>query len=284
MKKIFVLVAVLVFIVAGVGFAQKANGQSLSLWERLMTPNTELGSINQAAQVISATNAVKVDTESPSPVTSGCGNTLTPTGKINETLRCDGRSWVAAKNLLNDGTNLGLGVALDRRFKLNIRSNSTGATVYGLNEGEGMGVMGFSSNSVGVQGVSSGTTEGAVGVYGEGQIGVGGFNGARGDGSSGIAVKAVVPNFGRGFFQEGYGATNIFEGDLKIGGNHPDILGVDLYVDGGIKMLAHEGGAPVCNVQSRGTFYILGGGEDEKDVVQVCAKDENNQLAWRVLW
>ncbi len=112
MKKIFVLVAVLVFIVAGVGFAQKANGQSLSLWERLMTPNTELGSINQAAQVISATNAVKVDTESPSPVTSGCGNTLTPTGKINETSRCDGRSWVAAKNLLNDGTNLGLGVAL----------------------------------------------------------------------------------------------------------------------------------------------------------------------------
>ncbi len=42
------------------------------------------------------------------PPRSACARTPMPAGLINQTVRCDGQSWVAAPNLLNNGINVGV--------------------------------------------------------------------------------------------------------------------------------------------------------------------------------
>lgn len=183
----------------------------------------------------SPSSGATTDVESePAPLTGGCGRTLTPLGLKNQTIRCDGTNWVAAKNLLNDATNVSIGADLPDAHTLTkflVSSNYARPTITGMNMNSGEGVQGYSSSGTGVSGITAGVGDNAVGVKGDGPIGVYGIGDVRGGG--GIAVKAQTDS-GFGFYQVGQNSRNYFEGGLIVGGDSSnngsakvDVLGVD---------------------------------------------------------
>jgi|CXWK01.1.fsa_nt_gi hypothetical protein len=258
MKKIFGLMAVLGLVGIISVFVQPNNAHALNFWERLMTPNSELRGLDQTAATVNAVKMEVVDVDTtkvkilsldelapepePSPVTSGCGQTTTPLGKINETIRCDGRNWVAASNLLNSGTNvaIGAGVSSSATHKFSVLSDYIKSSIHGSNIGDGTGVSGVATAGNGVVGSSQSTTGGA-GVLGQSivsnsGIGVSGIaggpnsvgvvgvvGGSDSNSNSAIAVKAQVNPFrdggaGYGFYQgDNINAKNYFSGRLGIG-------------------------------------------------------------------
>lgn len=257
---------VLAFVVAIGAFAEKANGQGMSLWERLMTPNNELRGLNQTAATVNAT-AVKttagVDTTykaieldyvvpepelAPAPVTGGCGQTMTPFGKINETIRCDGRNWVAANNLLNNGVNVGVGTNPDARMKLNINAGTlTGilvrsaaaltsgqSSITGSNTSDGMGIFGVSDHGIGVLGQGETGVKGeSFSVNGNGVIG-------RAEGNAVVGVRGLSDNDnGYGVVGEntggGIGVKGVSDSAQGIGVNGTANSGVGVKGTGGDK-------------------------------------------------
>ncbi len=200
---------------------------------------------------------------------TGCRRTLTPTGTTNQTIRCDGRNWVASSSLLNDGANVSVGAlstnSLIRLYVQAVRdiaiagltTSDTQASVIASNEGAGPGlsatsragngVIGFSAGQykAAVQGTSEITNRG-IGVQGEAQ-GEDSF-GIRGETNNGTGTYGVsesgtgvvgktrtgtavraISESGYGFFQTGESAKNYFEGRLGIGGENAQIK---LYVIG----------------------------------------------------
>lgn len=56
-----------------------------------------------------------------------------------------------------------------------------------------------------------------------------------------------------------------------------------LEVNGGIR-LNSTAAKPVCNDATRGTFWVTRSPAGVKDAVEVCAKDQADAYAWRIIW
>jgi hypothetical protein len=69
-------------------------------------------------------------------------------------------------------------------------------------------------------------------------------------------------------------------GNVGIGTTAP---GQALQVNGGI-MINTAKAQPTCAAGTRGTFWVVQGGARVKDKVEVCAKDQSDIYAWRVIF
>lgn len=172
MKKYLAMFAIVGFFVALPTHAQTTGVQNQSALQAtlnaLRAQLSQLYSQLPAAAITSAT--VKTDSPIPTimPVTApgNCGQTLTPIGKTNETIRCDGRNWVAASNLLNDGNGVGIGEAPESpQVKLKVVNNQGGygiissingtkSAIYASNQGAGPAIIAESRKQAGVTGIS----------------------------------------------------------------------------------------------------------------------------------
>ena len=276
--------------------AQTTGGQNpnQSLWETIMALTRQLGGLQQTAAVISSTNTNVTPAPAPGPEPisplSGCGQTLTPFGTTNQTIRCNGTNWVAAGNLLNDGVNVAIGPSALRGQTARLHVNDANSTqpytaaILAENYGEGaVGVYSISNgdSSIGVYGHT--LSENGVGVEGESQNASGtGVLGKSYEG--GVAVKAKADFVSYGFFQEGTNAQNLFQGNLTLGGFITDATSTErLTIKGGIKF-SSSGNIPFCNDAKRGTLWFNNGGLSGIDTMLVCAKTATSTYSWRNLF
>lgn len=291
-KYLIALVLVSLFAVAPV-HAQTTNAQNQSTLQT--TLNALKAQLNQlysqlpAAAVLSATvkTIEPARTISPQTATGTCGQTLTPVGTLNQTIRCNGINWVAAGNLLNNGDIVGIGVGVIPLggYKLGVINNLQGGVAVSVEDasGNGTGVLSY-SGSAGV-GVLGKTPGGGTGVWGT----VSEVNAA-----SGIAVKASNNGFGYGFYQEGANAKNYFQGKVEIGiigtSTPPAKLNVRtsinsipaIQANGGIRITDSGFAQPQCTNELRGTFWFQNGGQ-AYDKLLVCTKDVGGPIGWRVV-
>lgn len=204
--------------------AQTTNTQSQNALQAtlnsLRAQLSQLYSQLPSAGVLGVTTNTVAPTPTITTATPGnCGQTLTPVGTVNQTIRCDGRNWVAASNLLNNGVNLaigyepansGPGLNGSRLFvTADPASSAYSAGIQGQSQ-RGSGIIGQSIEGVGITGISFGTVSSP---------------------DSAIAIKALQNNVGYGFYQEGPSAKNYFQGKLNIGVDpHPSASGQMLNV------------------------------------------------------
>lgn len=279
-KYLAVLVLVGLFAVVPV-HAQTSSTQSQSALQTtldsLRAQLSQLYSQLPTATAQSATPKTLTTTSNVSTMssTNGCGKTLTPFGAVNQTIRCDGRNWVAASNLLNNGINVaigyepatsGSGLNGSRLFvTADPASSPYSAGIQGQSQ-RGSGIIGQSVEGVGITGISFGTVSSP---------------------DSAIAIKALQNNVGYGFYQQGVSGKNNLEGGLSVGylnGTTPT-NDAKLKVAGGVQILpSTDAGTPVCEYNARGVFWFVRGDTGVKDSVQVCAKDATGTFAWRTLY
>ncbi len=187
-------------------------------------------------------------------------------GRVNETLRCNGSKWVAASNLLNDGTNVGIGQSAIYGSKLTVHSTGSDSAI-------------------------TADSRSSYGVYGGSTSGVG-LHGAT---VSGKAVAASTET-GYGFYQAGSNAKNYFMGKLGFGTANNPQESVDLG-GGNIKMgyevlysYYNRGDAnPVYQACSTDKYLISGGctleAGDQTNVLWSSSPDPNNPTSsWRCHW
>lgn len=276
--------------------AQTTGGQNTSLWETIMALTKQLGGLQQTAATILSTNANVTPTPAPGPTTTtGCGQTLTPSGTVNQTIRCDGTNWVAAGNLLNDGVDVNIGPTefsgpnFARLYVNNDNSSRSYYTSIIAAKNAGDSNMGISSSVNGVGSIAvfgSNWGYGSVGVEGKVNYGSASSTGVLGvidnSNNTNTAVKASAgSSSGYGFYQQGGYAKNTFEGNLGLGIPTPTER---LEVRGGIKF-SYSGNSPVCNDGRRGTLWFNHGGSSGIDSMLVCAKiTATSTYAWRNLF
>jgi len=264
MKKylaVFVCFVLLSLFVAVPAFAQtEANNKSL--WNKIMGLFSQTDSSEQTAATVKSQKNITttpffdigttpITPVDASPNENGCGQTLTPLGTINQTIRCNGRSWVADSNLTNNGDLIRIATGgapiLNAEAKLTVTTDGSHAdnAIQGYSY-TGNGVFGWStaSESVGVIGKTSGYS--SVGVLGKtsGHSGVGVMGESFSDSGVGVigkalngatAVKAITGNFETyGFYQEGTNARNYMQGWLRLSDNPTEnytnsrlVVGVD---------------------------------------------------------
>ena len=298
MKKYSAVIILLGLFVAIPVLAQTTGGQNpnQSLWETIMALTRQLGGLQQTAAVVSSTNANVAPGPTPGPTTTsgGCGQTLTPYGTTNQTIRCDGANWVAAGNLLNDGLDVAIGPRefsgpnFARLYVNNDNSNrSYFASIHAKNSGNysmGVSSSAVGTNSTGVYGEAYGL--GSVGILGEideGSASSTGVLGKIGDfDNTSTAVKATTGrSYGHGFYQQGDNAKNVFDGKLGLGIPSPTER---LEIRGGMKF-SYSGNSPTCNDGRRGTLWFNHGGSSGIDSMLVCAKiTATSTYAWRNLF
>jgi hypothetical protein len=252
MKKIFGLLIVCGLIGYFSAFAPTVRAEG-NFWLRLMGPNDELINTQQTAAVMNTVGVIKtadtitdltsIDTKvlkdvpvqnktvtlknivptpesAPDPAVGGCGQTMTPAGKINETIRCDGRNWVAAANLLNDGKKVSIGPASvsnqnARLYVNNDNANQSFVSIIAAKNSGNFNNALFGSvngeNSIGVVGSASGA--GAQGVEGRGSYaGVSGYS----DATSGAGI---------GVYGQSEGQTELASGVLGVAGQGTGVSG-----------------------------------------------------------
>ncbi len=74
--------------------------------------------------------------------------------------------------------------------------------------------------------------------------------------------------------------TILPNGNVGIGTSDPK---QKLEVDGGIRLNTADV-RPACDLDARGTFWLIQGAAGVKDSVAVCAKDAADAYAWRSIW
>lgn len=293
-------------------FASTNKGNS-SFWEMMVSFVGQTDNSRQTATVMSSTGATITTGATPqSPEGPGpgprvssdslpppfdCDSTLLPPGYVNDTIRCNGRSWQGDSFLRNTGYSVQIGDLYDRPNTLfevianNIPDNEVaiygysknpvsewgGAAVKGVSE-SGIGIMGSSQTGFGIYGLSTSGT--GIGAYSATNKAILGMTG------SGIAVAAEVGSFppGYGFYQVGRYAKNLLEGDLSVGFSSSTVLqrNIKIKIAGGLQIFTpNNDERPECWDDSRGTFWVITGGPGERDKVTVCAKDASGAFTWR---
>lgn len=270
-------------------YAQTTNTQNQNTLQKtldaLKVQLSKLYSQLPAAGVLGVTaSTAKIDpTTFPITAPGGCGQTLTPIGTLNQTIRCDGRSWVADSNIINTGNRVGIGfdpgnnTANTSRLTIldNDNTNFVGAFT-------GITLSRFSGGVAAVRGIitpgpGSSPIAGGAGVLGQADM------------LFGTAVQANQEHGGYGFYQKGSYAMNNFESMLSVGYVNGPITqtqgGVKIRTNGGIQIdTIVDQPYPGCTDSNRGTFWFVKSGSGVKDTVLVCAKDATDAYAWRTLY
>ncbi len=200
MKKLFIGSLVLgLFFVPQISRAQDASW--LAQMEAVLNG---IASQISGMQVAAATRGVSTAAITAGSSGSGCASTMLPAGSMNHTVRCDGKNWVAANNMLNDGGNVSVGTSeVESSSKLYVGAGSNQSAIRAY------------SPSFAIHGES----EAGTGIYGS--SGSGRAIQGSGNGNYSTAVFAYQPfdSTGYGVYQEGENAKNYFQGKVSIGVN-----------------------------------------------------------------
>lgn len=256
MKKYLATIAVIGLFVVLPVHAQTTNEQTQSLLQRtldaLRAQLSQLQAAAISATTMSATGVNPVSAQPtlnavPADATAGCGQTLTPRGTINQTIRCNGNNWVAAGNLLNDGVDVGIGAETPRSAAklLVVGQPNQSAGIVGYSTGsETVGVVGKTSDGTGVSGSS---VEG---------MGVSGWSNASG--LNNIMTRAVgVRGIANGY--KGKGVFGTSDNPAGVG-----VEGMGQNGAGGVigTSLAEQGSIAGTGVLGSGHIGVIGSGGD----------------------